>query len=186
MNTLIFLRHGETVKDPSVPVVEWRLTDETLSVISNIASEEKFRDIDHIYSSFEHKAQKSAGPFAELLHLDVEVVDGLEDVHRGEAFLTDEEFARLKQEKLEDRDSARDGGETSNQALERFKKAIADIDARHSDSKILISSHGTVLALYFSDLKKDYSHIFEYWKNLPFCATGVVVDSQVIEDISHI
>lgn len=185
MNTYIFLRHGETIKDPSIPAVEWKLTEETQTALAELASQSEFNDITHIYSSFEHKAQKSAEPFADGLGLHIETMDGLEEVHRGDAYLSDEEFARLKQEKLEQRDTARDGGETSNEALERFKKAIAEIDAKHTDAKILISSHGTILSLYFSDLKQDFSDIFMYWKNLPFCATGAVEGLKVVKDISH-
>lgn len=185
MNTFVFLRHGETIKDPSVPAIEWKLTEETQSALSELASQAKFSDITHIYSSHEHKAIKSAEPFAEQLGLTITEMDGLEEVHRGEAYLSDEEFARLKQEKLEQRDTARDEGETSNAALERFKKAIAEIDAQHTDAKILIASHGTVLALYFSDLKDDFSDIFNYWKNLTFCAIGIVEDSKVVKDFSN-
>jgi broad specificity phosphatase PhoE len=186
MNTFIFLRHGETVKDPLLPAVEWKLTEDTVKAIADLAAEIEFSDITSIYSSHEHKAQKSAEPFAQQLSIPITVWDGLEEVHRGEAYLTDEEFSLLKREKLEQRDSARDGGETSNQALERFKKAIVEIDNRHNNQKILISSHGTILALYFADLKQDYSEIFNYWKNLPFCATGTVVNSKIVKDISFV
>jgi broad specificity phosphatase PhoE len=182
MNTFIFLRHGETIKDPAVPPIDWVLTEETQNSLTNLAAKSEFGDITHIYSSYEDKAQKSAGPFASKLGLNMEVAEGLEEVHRGDIYLSDEEFAQLKREKLEHRDSARDGGESSNEALLRFKQAISVIDAKHTNAKILISSHGTILALYFSELKQDYDHIYDYWKTLPFCGIGIVKNGLVLKD----
>lgn len=182
MNTFIFLRHGETIKDSTKPSIDWILTEETQKGLADLAAKSEFCDISHIYSSYEDKAQKSAAPFARKLRLKVEVPDGLEEVHRGDTYLSDEEFAQLKREKLERRDSARDGGESSNEALARFRHIISVIDAKHTKAKILISSHGTILALYFSDIKQDYSHIYNYWQTIPFCGIGIVKDGVILRD----
>lgn len=183
-NTFYFLRHGETIKDPDVPAVEWTLTEETEQALEKIASEDWVQNINHIYASTEHKAQKSAAPFSEKLNLEVKIQDGLEEVHRGSAYLTDEEFKALKREKLEQRDSNKDEGESSNEALQRFISAIEAINEGHKDSNLLIVSHGTVLSLYFSHLKDDFEQIFDYWQNMDFCAVGSVKDGQVTKDIS--
>lgn len=184
-NTFYFLRHGETVKDKDIPAIEWSISSEAKTELVKLASQAQFKTLDHIYSSFEKKAKESAEPFSKITGLGIEVVDGLEEVHRGNKYLSGEEFRKLKQSKLENRDASLDDGETSNEALLRFKRAIAEIDSSHRDAKILVASHGTVLALYFSDLKTDFENIFDYWRNLPFCAVGVVKNSKVIEDISN-
>src|SRR5690606_11087343 len=142
------------------------------------------QSINNIYASSEHKAQKSAAPFSKKLNLEVQIKDGLEEVHRGSAYLTDEEFRALKREKLEQRDSNKDEGVSSNQALERFIDAVEATNEAHKDSNILIVSHGTVLSLYFRHLKGDFNQIFDYWKNMEFCAVGIVKDGKVIKDIS--
>jgi|GEM_PF-932451 len=183
-NTLYFLRHGETIKDPNVPPIEWKLTSETSGILDAIAGEERFKNITAVYASPEYKAQKTAEPFGLHLGLDVIIRDGLEEVKRGDNFLTDEEFKRVKREKFELRDSNLDGGETANQALERFITAVSKIDSEHKNTEILIVSHGTVLALFFSYLKNDFENIFEYWQNMEFCALGIVKDGVVFEDIS--
>ncbi len=184
MNTFVFLRHGETVRDPAKPPIDWVLTEETQKSLADLAVKSEFGDITHIYSSYEDKAQKSAKPFANKLGLKVEVIDGLEEVHRGEVYLSDEAFAELKREKLEQRDSARDEGESSNEALARFKHAISLIDAKHTNAKILISSHGTILTLYFCDLKQNYEDIYDYWRTVPFCGIGIVKDGIVLKDFN--
>jgi len=183
-NTLYFLRHGETVKDPTVPAIEWKLTPETSKILETKAHQERFKDITALYASSEHKAQKSAEPFGLHLGLDTIIRDGLEEVRRGNNFLTDDEFKKVKREQFELRDSNLDGGETANQALERFIGAVSKIDSEHNNTEILIVSHSTVLALFFSYLKNDFESIFEYWQNMEFCALGIVKDGVVLEDIS--
>lgn len=185
LNTLYFLRHGETVKDPGVPAIEWKLTPGTSDILDIMAGEERFKNITAIYTSSEHKAQKTAEPFCLHLGLDVIIKDGLEEVRRGGAFLTDEEFQRSKREKLELRDSDLDGGETANQALERFITAVTEINSKHQNAEVLIVSHSTVLSLFFSYLKNDFDNIFNYWQNMEFCALGIVKDGVVLEDISR-
>lgn len=183
-NTYIFLRHGETVKDPNIPAINWVLTDETQETLSKLVTESAFDNIEVIYSSNEHKAIKSAEPFAKKLDLSIQQQDGLEEVYRGGAYLSDEEFKALKQTKLEDRDSNPDEGESSNAALKRFIAAMEEIDRSHQNKTILISSHGTILALYFCHVAGDFSNIFEYWGNIPFCGVGIIKDSEVIQHIS--
>ena len=183
-NTYIFLRHGETVKDPDVPAVNWLLTDETQKALGTPANESTFSDVGVIYSSHEHKAIKSAEPFAEKLNLSIVQQDGLEEVHRGEAYLSDDEFTKLKQTKLEDRDSNPDEGESSNDALKRFIASIEEVDRKHENETILISSHGTILSLYFCHVASDFTNIFKYWKNIPFCGIGITKGGEVIQHIS--
>jgi len=77
-------------------------------------------------------------------------------VYRRETYLSDEEFKKLKQTKLEDRDSSPDGGESSNEALRRFITGLDEIDQKYENETILISSHGTTLALYFCHLQNDF------------------------------
>ena len=184
-NTYIFLRHGETVKDPNIPAINWVLTDETQEALNKLADETTFDNIEVIYSSNEHKAIKSAEPFAKKLGLSIQQQEGLEEVHRGEAYLSDEEFKALKQTKLEDRDSNPDEGESSNTALNRFIAAMEEIDRNHEDKTILVSSHGTILALYFCHVAGDFSNIFEYWSNIPFCGVGIIKGGEVIQHISN-
>ncbi|XKT75001.1 MAG: histidine phosphatase family protein [Patescibacteria group bacterium UBA2103] len=185
-NTFIFLRHAETKKDPSVPAIDWELTKDGKVKVLELLDDPSFKIIDGVYSSTELKAKKTARPFVEKYEVPFLEVDALKEVKRGEAYLTDEEFQKLKREKLEQRDSAKDGGETANSALIRFSKAMQEIDSNHSGETILVVSHGTILALYFSNLKKDFENIYSYWKNMKFCAFGIIKDGKVQKDISSI
>jgi 2,3-bisphosphoglycerate-dependent phosphoglycerate mutase len=184
MNTFYFLRHGETVKDPSLPATEWNLTSETIRDLNNLAETGIFSQVTAIYSSHEIKSIRSAEPIAIKQNLKSIVIDGIEEVHRGEKFLTDREFQLLKREKLENRESNQDGGESSNMALGRFIATLNLIDSNHQNEHILIVSHGTILALYFSYLKDDFSDIYNYWNSIPFCAVGIVSDGSLEKDLT--
>ncbi len=126
-NTFYFLRHGETIKDPLKPALEWSLTTDTLAELEQLSGSTVFADVTAVYTSREDKAIKTALPFAAALNIVPQVFQGLEEVTRGNKFLTDDEFERLKREKLERRDSSADGGETADEALKRFIEAIEQI-----------------------------------------------------------
>ncbi|MFN3188646.1 MAG: histidine phosphatase family protein [Candidatus Paceibacteria bacterium] len=184
-NTFYFLRHGETIKDPNKLTVDWSLTPETSEILDTLADNKNFSEITTIYTSHEDKAIKSASPFVSKLNIPLVKMEGLEEVHRGDKYLTDEEFKRQKREKLEDRDSNPDGGESSNEALRRFMTVIEEINNNHNNENILISSHGTILALYFCYIKNDFSNIYDYWESIPFCGVGIIKNQKVIKDFTE-
>ena len=182
MNTFYFLRHGETVKDPERPSTEWQLTQETELELRKLATDPLYSKIKIIYTSHEDKAIRTAVHFFEKLKICPVISTGLEEVHRGNTFLTDEDFKKLKRLKLEDLDSNPDGGESARTALTRFVQTIKHIDESHRNEHILIVSHGTILALYFAYLKNDYAELYLYWSKIPFCGVGITNNHSVIKD----
>lgn len=99
-NTFFFFRHGGTVKDPSKSAVDWSLTPETIETLGALANNKNFSEITAIYTSCEDKAIKSASPFVSKLNVPFNKLEGLEEVHRSDKYLTDEEFKRQKREKI--------------------------------------------------------------------------------------
>jgi len=184
-NTFYFLRHGKTVQDSNIPATDWVLTEDTSKTISNVVKNERYQKISKIYTSTEHKAQKSAEPFALQLSLSIKVFEGLEEVHRGNEYLSDDEFMTHKKKQLENHDYKNSEGESANEALTRFVNAIKIIDKQHTNSQILIVSHGTILALYFCFLNNDFNNVFSYWRNMNFGATGTVKENLVFDEISN-
>lgn len=182
MNTFYFLRHGETTKEPGRPATEWQLTPATELELTKLAADPLYSKITKIYTSHEDKAIRTALPFSEKLKITPVIRTGLEEVHRGNKFLTDEDFKKLKRLKLEDLDSNPDSGESSRTALTRFLQTINLINESHQNEHLLIVSHGTVLALYFAYLKNDYASLYLYWSKIPFCGVGVTYNNSVIKD----
>ena len=63
-NTYIFLRHGETIKDPTIHPKEWKLTPEALTVINKYLDLDIIKQVNYIYSSTENKSVTTLKPIA--------------------------------------------------------------------------------------------------------------------------
>ena len=177
-NTFYFLRHAETKKDPNTHAKEWVLTEDGSSDAHRLADSGVFDDVDMIFSSSEEKAYLTAMPIARRLGIEITRNQAFDEVRRGEAFLSDEEFKNLKREKLENLDCKKDGGESGREAIKRFSDAIDELDKHNKDKKILVVSHGTILTLYFASLGAD-DNIFQRWKDLKFCSWGITKNQNI-------
>jgi len=182
-NEFVFLRHAETERDSSVNAIHWKLTEEGANHAKKISNDDVFLNVDIIFSSEEDKAYSTALPIAEKNALSVIKDKAFNELRRGDKFLSNEDFDRLKREKLTDLDCAFDGGETGREALTRFKEAISMIDKENSGKKIVIVSHGTILSLYFFELMNYSGDIFSRWKKMEFCAWGIVIGGRIVKDI---
>lgn len=182
-NKFIFLRHAETEKNSEINAACWKLTESGKVQAEKVSNEDIFLNVDMIFSSEEDKAYLTALPIAQKNALNIVRDKSFNELRRGDKFLSQEEFERLKREKLIDLDCAFDGGETGNEALDRFKKSIELIEKKNFEKKIVIVSHGTILALYFFELMNRYGDIFSRWKKMEFCAWGVVRRGIIEKDI---
>ncbi|MDO8260331.1 MAG: histidine phosphatase family protein [Candidatus Magasanikbacteria bacterium] len=182
-NVYYFLRHAEVKKDSNIHATLWGLSEFGVVQAREIAENEMFNDIDLIITSTEIKAHQTAEPIAKKLKLEIIEMSNFCELGRGEKYLTLEEFEKLKKAKLEDLDCDLDGGETGREALKRFEYGIKSLEDLYSGKKIIIVSHGTILSLYFAKVKNDFSDIFKRWKNLEFCAFGIIGEDKIIKDI---
>lgn len=182
-NTYIFLRHGETIKDPTVHPKEWKLTPEALTVINEYINLDIFKQVNFIYSSTENKSVATLRPIATALSKEIIEVANFVEIGRSPKFLSDEEFLIQKKRQLTEHQSEVDGGESAEHALNRFKEGIEQIEKDHDGQTILVGSHGTVLSLYFADILNQMDQAYERWGKLPFCAYGVIKDGKVEKDI---
>ena len=183
-NKLIFLRHAETKKDRNVPVSKWHLTEDGVKRAQEVADGGVFDGVDIIISSTEKKAVDTAKPIADRLGLEISQVDGLTEIDRDKGgLLSKEEYEEMKVRIFQDLNFSDHGWESAGHALERYKKAVREIDEKYEGKKILIVSHGSVMTLFFSDLQNDFDDIFQRWQNLDFCAWGVIENGKVTKDL---
>ena len=169
-NKYIFLRHAETIKDPSRPAPEWDLTPDALVKIEEYISDNRFANVTKIYSSTESKAIATGKPVAEFLNLQINEMEDFVEVKREKKFLTDEEFLDQKKRELTNIDKIENGVESANTALLRFEMGIQKLEEKYSNENILIVTHGTVMALYLAKLENDMENIFARWQKLKFCS----------------
>ncbi len=183
-NTLIFLRHGETKKDKSVPVAEWVLTEEGQKATADLINTGVFDDVDIIISSGETKAYQTVEPLAKNLGKEITKIPELNEIGRGEGeTMTTEEYRKMKVKIFKDLDFTDHGWETANHALNRFKEAVEKINAQYEDKNIILAAHGTVMTLYFAFIQDKMDKLMERWKGLGFCDYGIVENKKVIKDI---
>ncbi len=182
-NTYFILRHAETRKDPSLHANKWTLSENGHIQAVSASNNPLLSKIDIIISSNEKKAFLTARPIAKKLNKDLIKMSYFDELKRGSKFLSKSKFEKLKRQKLQDLNCNIDGGETANQAIKRFSKGIEILEKDYNNKNILIVSHGTIICLYFSNINKNYSNIYEKWKKLEFCALGVIKNNKIKKDI---
>jgi 2,3-bisphosphoglycerate-dependent phosphoglycerate mutase len=183
MNTFYFLRHAETEKNQQVPATEWNLSERGKRQALEISEGGAFNDVDIIISPGEEKAYQTVMPIAAKINKEIVRMGEFNEMKRGEKFFSKDEFEKIKREKLEDLDCDKDGGESARVALERFENGLKRINELYDNKKILIVSHGTILALYFSKLMNKMREVYDRWCTMQFCAWGIVKDNKVERDI---
>jgi len=183
-NTFVFLRHAATKKDGDIPVSEWVLTEEGEKCALRLLEVEYLLDFDVIITSTEKKAYQTAKPLADNLGKEIIQIKELSELDRDSGeLMTKEEYDNMKVKIFEDMNYTDFGWETCNHALDRFKKAVDEIEEKYDGKKILIVAHGTVMTLYFVFLQKKLDSLMERWKGLGFCDYGIVKNNQVVKDI---
>ena len=183
-NSLYFLRHAETKVVLSRPAREWSITKEGASLAKELASSEKFSEINGIIHSSEGKAKQTAEAFGEGLDVQMYQLSGLDELARShEGKLNDEEYRERIHQTFSDPERSLPGWESALSALKRFEGAVRKVDIMFHRKNVLIVTHGIVLTLYFCKLKNFQSIAYERWKQLKFLAWGLVRDGRALVDI---
>ncbi len=124
MTKIIFLRHAETEKDPSINPKLWGLSREGEDNAKKLLEVPELMKADKIYSSSEKKAFLTVKPIADALSKEVEQLSFFDEVKRGDKFLSKEDFEKEKLLQLEDIDYHAFNGESGREALSRFKEGV--------------------------------------------------------------
>ncbi|MBB5806937.1 putative phosphoglycerate mutase [Saccharothrix ecbatanensis] len=155
---LILIRHGETAANlkmaldslpPGPP-----LTEAGVAQAAALAEALAGEPLAAVYASTAVRAQQTAAPVAAAHGLEVEVVEGVQEIfcgdlegrHDREAF---EIFiATIKKWAEGDLDVPLPGGESGRQTLDRYLAAVDKISAKHADGDtVVLVSHGASLRM---------------------------------------
>ncbi len=187
-NTLLLVRHAETKVDENSAISKWLLTEKGERDAINLFKSDLFYDVDIIITSSEEKAFQTAYAISERLHKKIIRDENLNEISRdqGRFLKTKDEYLKILKLCVENRTQSYNNWETANHALERFSKAIHEIDTKYSNKKILIVSHGCVLNLYFAKILEQLDKIFERLSTNTFCDYGIIQNSKIIKDIAKI
>ncbi|HVV23255.1 MAG TPA: histidine phosphatase family protein [Pseudonocardiaceae bacterium] len=155
---LILARHGQTAanvrmaldsRPPGGP-----LTEEGRRQAEELAAALADEPVVGVYASTAIRAQQTAEPIAAGHGLAVQVVDGIQEVSAGDLEgRTDRDALRRFVEVASawtngDLDRTMPGGETGQEAVERFTTALKSLRAAHTDDgALVVVSHGAMLRL---------------------------------------
>src|SRR5690606_31546943 len=165
MSKLILIKHARPQKDDTRPAHDWSLSDEGRRLSGVLAEQLRPHALGVIVSSPEPKAQQTAEIIAQALGIPTEVEADLAEHDRSSVPLMRTRelismmallFNRPRQCVL--------GGESAEQALKRFSRAIDRLLDRHGQRNLAIVSHGTVLALYAARLLE--TDPFPLWRQM--------------------
>lgn len=153
---LVLIRHSKTKRDPRVPIALWGLSEKGIEAANKLSSDRKIQKLDILYTSLQTKALETAVILAKPNALPIKTNDGLtESTSYTNKFIPDPAIYELT---LKDYYAGKiqriNGGETLQEALDRFNSAIESIVKENKDKKrIGIVSHGHILTLFSSQFK---------------------------------
>ncbi len=154
---LMLVRHGQTESNvrraldsrPPGPPLNLLGQQQANELAADLADE----PVVAVYASIAVRAQQTAEPVAAKHGLAVRVVRGAHEVFVGDLEgSTDEadaqEFFRVFSAWAEgDLSVPMPGGETGQQARDRFERVVADIRAEHREGVVVLVSHGGIIRL---------------------------------------
>lgn len=165
MKYLILVKHSLPEIVEELPAREWILSAEGKRRARILADKLRHYQPDIIISSSEPKAIQTAEVIANAMELEMQIVNDLHEHERTKsAFLSQEVFETNIREFFKKPDELIFGSETADQALDRFRRAVASVRNNYGDRTIVIVAHGSVITLFVSRLTGLPE--FSLWKEL--------------------
>jgi len=149
MPHLILVKHALPEIIPALPANQWPLSEVGRAQCALLADQLSTYTPAALASSSEPKALETARLVAQTMHTSVQVVDGLQEHDRSHTpWLGPEEFDRAIAVFFRHPTELVLGGETAQQASERFARAVAEVTSQYAEQNVVVFTHGTVLTLF--------------------------------------
>lgn len=162
---LILVKHSLPEIKKDLPAREWTLSPEGRARADRLAERLSAYPFEVLFSSPEPKALETAQLIAVVRAAPVQVVKGLHEQERsGVPFLSPSELQAAVETFFEYPADLVFGGETADQAHERFSRAVYSVLSGKADRTTIIVSHGTVISLFVSRLTGQSG--FHLWREL--------------------
>jgi broad specificity phosphatase PhoE len=153
----VFIRHSKTDRNSKVPIVCWGLAEQGVELAKELSQKPVIKDLDVVYASFQTKALETAVLLAKPNAIPIKANNGLTEVTSFTGpFEPDFDLYTKNVHDFYSDDLDRiAGGETKDEALDRFTTTLESIANTESDKDFVgIITHGNILTL-FSALYKD-------------------------------
>jgi broad specificity phosphatase PhoE len=150
---LILAKHSLPKVEKNLPANKWKLSDEGQARARWLAERLSCFQPDVIISSHEPKAKETAEIAANILQLELHIVEGLHEHDRSNLpYLSEEEFQASIREFFQKPGVLIFGEEAANEAHTRFYRAVHSVLKDHANKTVAIVAHGTVISLFVSRL----------------------------------
>lgn len=115
-----------------------------------------------LYSSPYKRARQTIEPLAARLGLPIVAVDDFRERTLTSGFV--EDFQAAAKATWDDPDFAHPGGESNRTAQHRGVAALHELAARHRNERIVVATHGTLLALMLRSFDRRVG--YEFWSSI--------------------
>ena len=177
-NTYYFIRHAHSNYTPDE--INRPLSDkglESLEKLDFLAD----KPITAIYSSPYQRAVQTVEPLAQSLKLAIQTDKRLIERKLSSQAIADQDFEEAFMQLWSRPTLSLAGGESNQQAQQRALTFLHELESKHQNEEIILSSHGNLICILLSafDLSIDYN----FWHNLSM-PDVLVLDKDAI--ITHL
>ena len=177
-NTYYFIRHAHSNYTPDE--INRPLSDkglESLEKLDFLAD----KPITAIYSSPYQRAIQTVEPLAQSLKLAIQTDKRLIERKLSSQAIADQDFEEAFMQLWSRPTLSLAGGESNQQAQQRALTFLHELESKHQNEEIILSSHGNLICILLSafDLSIDYN----FWHNLSM-PDVLVLDKDAI--ITHL
>ena len=177
-NTYYFIRHAHSIYTPDE--INRPLSDKgqaSLAQLEFLA----YKSITAIYSSPYRRAIQTLEPLAQSLKLAIQTDKRLIERKLSSQAIADRDFEQCLMQLWSQPTFSLVGGESNQQAQQRALAFLYELESKHQNEEIIISSHGNLICILLCafDLSIDYN----FWHNLSM-PDVLVLDKDAI--ITHL
>ena len=177
-NTYYFIRHAHSIYTPDE--INRPLSDKgqaSLVQLEFLA----YKSITAIYSSPYQRAVQTVEPLAQSLKLAIQTDKRLIERKLSSQAIADQDFEQCLMQLWSQPTFSLVGGESNQQAQQRALAFLYELESKHQNEEIIISSHGNLICILLSAF--DSSIDYNFWCGLSM-PDVLVLDKN--EKITHL
>jgi broad specificity phosphatase PhoE len=187
MRKLILIKHSKPEIVPTIPSHQWSLSEEGRAKCALLAERIKPHDPANIVASEEPKARETGRLLADALGKPFQTADGLQEHDRREVpHMPSGEFLSWMALFFQKPDQRVIGGESANEASERFSAAVDRILKANPDGNLALVTHGTVLSLFLASHTDKSGYALFRQLGLPSFAVLELPEMKVVEMVDRV
>lgn len=177
---IVLVRHSNPAMNPLVPPPQWRLSQHGKERAQQLTVQLEHLMPFRVVSSHAPKSMSTGSQIAFMVDVSLHSHDGLEEQERPAMPWFDREADRRASilTMFEHADTPYYGGESANQAEQRFAAAIHHVLQTYSGNLVIVT-HGTVMALFLARYNDvSAAELWQTWQ-LPHAVVCTMPDFQI-------